>query len=289
MKADLHLHTWYSDGTEAPAEMIRRAARLGFGAAGITDHDTVDGIPEAMEEGKRLGVLVIPGVEVTSRLGPVEIHMLLYFNPACGSGAGWRHPDLKAELAEQNRNRTNRIRGIVQRLSDLGVPLKADDVLHLAARSERGEGAPIAAGRPHVARALVAAGAASSVDDAFRRYLRRGAPAFVDKERPEAVRVLDLARRAGGLAILAHPGIACDDRLPDDLRRLGVDGIEAIHSRHSGEARERYLRFAREHGLLATGGSDCHGALKGEPLLGTMEFAGEELDAFLARVRALPS
>jgi predicted metal-dependent phosphoesterase TrpH len=289
VKADLHLHTWHSDGTEAPSEMVARAAALGFGAVAVTDHDTVDGVAEALEEGRRRGVCVVPGAEVTSRFGGTELHMLLYFNPACGPGAGWRHPELAAELARQGGHRVARVRRMAARLQELGVRVEAEEVLALAGRPGRPGGPSVAVGRPHVARALVAAGAASSIDEAFQRYLRKGAPAFVDKERLEVGAVLALARRAGGLAVLAHPGIARNDRLPEELLRLGVDGIEAVHSRHPKAARERYLRFAREHGLLATGGSDCHGNLKGEPLLGTVEFSGEELETFLARARALPS
>lgn len=288
MKADLHLHTWCSDGTESSAEMVARAARLGFGAVGITDHDTVEGIPEALEAGRRHGVTVVPGVEMTSRLGATELHLLLYFNPSCRPGTGWQHPDLLAELARQGARRADRVRGIARRLSELGVAVSAEEILRLAARPGREEGDPAAVGRPHVARALVAAGAASSIDDAFRRYLRRGAPAFVDKERTEVSSVLALARRIGGVSVLAHPGIARNESLPEELRRLGVDGIEAIHSRHPRAARERYLRFAMEHGLLVTGGSDCHGNLKGESLLGIVEFSGKELGRFLERVRALP-
>ena len=289
MKADLHLHTWCSDGTESPSEMVGRAARLGFGVVGVTDHDTIAGVAEAMEAGNRLGVIVIPGAEVTSRLGEVELHMLAYFNPACGPGAGWRHSEFVAELARYGAYRVERVHRIARRLNELGVLVKAEEILRLAVRPGSDSDIPAAVGRPHVARALVAAGAASSIDDAFYRYLRRGAPAFVDKERAEVSAVIALAHRAGGIAVLAHPGLARNENLPEDMRRAGVDGIEAIHSRHSPLARQRYLRFAKEHGLLATGGSDCHGNLKGEPLLGAIEFSGEVLNLFMERVRALPS
>lgn len=288
MKADLHLHTWFSDGTDSPSEMVARAASLGYGAVAITDHDTLAGVTEALEEGQRRGVLVVPGAEVTSRQGGVELHMLIYFNPACRPGAGWRHPDLAAELAKHAAHRVSRVRRIAHRLNELGVPLKAEEVLRLAARPGAAPGEPVAVGRPHVARALVAAGAASSIDDAFYRYLRRGAPAFVDKDRAEASAIISLAHRVGGLAVFAHPGLARNEQLPEELRRAGVDGIEAIHSRHSEASRQRYLRFGEEHGLLVTGGSDCHGRLKGAPLLGTVDFSGEALDRFLRRVNSLP-
>lgn len=289
MKADLHLHTWFSDGTDSPSEMIARAAGLGFGAVGITDHDTVAGIPEAIEAGRHHGVLVLPGTEVTSRHGGVELHMLLYFNPEGRPGVGWRHPDLVAELARHGAHRIERVHRIAGRLNELGVAVSPEAILRQAERPGAGPGDPSAVGRPHVARALVAAGAATSIDDAFSRYLRRGAPAFVDKERAEASAIIALAHRVGGIAVFAHPGLARNEQLPEELRRAGVDGIEAIHSRHTEAARQRYLRFGKEHGLLVTGGSDCHGQLKGAPLLGTVEFCGEALERFLERVRALPS
>ena len=289
MKADLHLHTWYSDGTESPSEMVGRAARLGYGAVAIADHDTVAGVPEALEAGHRLGVLVIPGSEITARHAGVELHMLVYFNPACGERSGWRHPEMLAELALYAAHRLERARRIVDRLKSLGVAVGLEDVVRLASRPAPAPPDPTAVGRPHVARAMVAAGGATSIDDAFQRYLRRGASAWVDKERAEAAHVIALVHRVGGLVVMAHPGLARNENLPDELRRLGADGVEAIHSRHPPTVRRRLMRFAREHDLLATGGSDCHGNLKGEPLLGSVELVGEPLELFLKRVRKLPA
>ena len=276
MKADLHLHSNYSDGTDSPAELIARAAQARFDVVAVTDHDTIDGITEAIDAGGRLGVKVVPGVEITAQWSRHELHLLAYFSPNGGDGRGWRHPDLIEELRRSARCREDRAAGIVQRLNDLGISLAMDDV-----RRQVGKGT---IGRPHIAAALVARNRVSSPAQAFNEFLKRGRPGWVDKPRPEARDAIALVHRVGGIVALAHTGLLPDPEILSDLPAEGIDGVEVYHSRHSPSQAARFLDFARQHQLLTTGGSDCHGMLKGEPLMGRVEFTGKDLDQFLARI-----
>ncbi|MBI4028063.1 MAG: PHP domain-containing protein [Verrucomicrobia bacterium] len=289
MKADLHLHSNYSDGTESPAEVVARAARLRIDVVAVTDHDTVAGTAEAMEAGRRLGVRVVPGAEITARFHNQELHLLAYFRAESRDDAGWRHPDLLRELEYSVRQRALRARKIVEKLNHLGVSMTMEEVLQATARlanapESSGQRVTAALGRPHIAAALLAAKHVSSMEEAFARYLKKGRPAWVDKERAEAEVIIALVHRAGGIAILAHPGLLRDGNIPHRLREWGMDGVEVYHSRHSAAQAAHFRRWTVENGLLVTGGSDCHGMLKGEPLMGHVELRGEELERFFARL-----
>jgi predicted metal-dependent phosphoesterase TrpH len=262
MFADLHLHTCFSDGTYAPEEVARHAGRLGFVAVAITDHDTVEGCMRMAAACALNRLEFVPGTELTAEHNGYELHLLGYFLDT-------QHPRLLGELARFQNVRQNRIREMVARLNRLQIPLAADSVFALAnCRSP---------GRPHVARALVQAGYCGTLDEAFDRFLKKHRPAWVPKYRMSATTAVELLHEAGGLAVMAHPGLNRNDGLIPEMASAGIDGLECFHTKHSPAATENYLRLARQHRLLVTGGSDCHGLSKGRPLIGSVRLPYEHV------------
>jgi predicted metal-dependent phosphoesterase TrpH len=268
--ADLHLHTRYSDGTFTPRELVQHAARLGFAAIAVTDHDTLDAIPEALAAGKEFGVEVIPGVEITSRVGTQELHMLAYL-----FGDSWRDAALRSVLDHATRVREQRVEQFVAKLNELGVELTVEDVY---AGSDCGT-----VGRPHVALALQKRGHVSSVDEAFTRFLKRGKPAYVERYRMDAAETIGHIKRAGGIAVFAHPGLNSLDARIREMVDQGLGGIEVWHSRHSPSQIEHYLQMVEALSVCATGGSDCHGAGRDGMLLGKIKLPYERVDALKQR------
>ena len=268
--ADLHLHTRYSDGSYTPEELVREAAGHKFAAIAVTDHDTLDAIPESLYAGEEFGVEVIAGVEVTCRVETQEIHMLAYL-----FGDAWRNESLHAVLDHSKRVREQRVTQFVAKFNELGVPLTLQDVQSC---SDCGT-----VGRPHVAMALQRRGFVSSVDEAFDRFLKRGKPAFVERYRMTVAEAIGHIKRAGGVAVLAHPALnRVDPQLPNMVDQ-GLDGLEVWHSRQSPAQTEHYLALAKRLDLLPTGGSDCHGTVRGQPLLGTVKLPYEHVAALKER------
>ncbi len=243
-RADLHTHTRYSDGLLTPAELVARAHAAGISALAVTDHDSIDGLPEAMAAGSELGIEVVSGVELSVTAGGQEIHLLGYGFDAANQG-------LKAHLDRFRDVRMRRGRAIVEALNGLGIPLAMEDVLAFARDG--------VVGRPHVAKALVKRRLVASYEDAFARYLCDEGPAFVAKPLFPALQGIALIHAAGGLAVLAHPGTRVEGEVIQQLIRAGLDGIETIHPSHSSALTRRYEDLAHRYGLLETGGSDYHG------------------------------
>lgn len=267
MPADLHLHTRHSDGTYTPAELVARARELGLTTIALTDHDTVEGCPEAAAACAAAGLDFIPGAEFTAETGGREVHILGYFLDLA-------HAGLLAELHAAQEVRRRRIHEMVRRLNGRGLALTAQAVFDLAAcRSP---------GRPHVARALVAGGFVRDLDEAFEKYLKKDRPAWVPKKKLSAARAIALIHAAGGVAVMAHPGLNHDDGLVPRVAALGLDGLECQHPKHGEAAVGKYRRLAGELGLVATGGSDCHGQSRQRPTLGTVRLD----DAQVAALRA---
>ena len=271
--ADLHLHTFFSDGTYTPEELAAHASAQGLSAVALTDHDTVDGCPRMAAACAANGLEFIPGAELTSEYKGKEFHILGYWLDTAA-------PALLSRLSGFQAVRTSRIRDMVQRLNQRGIPLTAEAVFAIANCR--------APGRPHVARALVEGGHCATYDEAFERFLKKGRPGWVPKAKMEAATTIELIHAAGGAAVLAHPGLYHADRLIPELAAAGLDGLECWHTRHAADASASYARVAAELGLVATGGSDCHGMAKGEPLIGRVRLPYRQVTALYAR-RAVPA
>ena len=275
---DLHTHTAFSDGSQTPTELVEEAAAIGLAAIAVTDHDTVDGLPEALAAGERLGVDVVPGVEINLEHDQVTMDMLGYFL------AGMPTRELQAELAELRVYREERNARMVARLAELGLPLDPDD---LAAASENG-----VVGRPHIGEAMVRRGYVSSISEAFKLYLRRGAPAWVDRRRLALGPALKLLRASGALPVLAHPGIIRTDAaglnaIVRDAARGGMAGIECYYPLHDEETVARCLGLAAKYALVPTGGSDYHGTVKPKARLGAASFGAPVPDEVLTDLRCI--
>jgi predicted metal-dependent phosphoesterase TrpH len=270
--ADLHLHTYFSDGTFSPEELAGHGVRLGFAALALTDHDSVEGCTRMAEVCEAAGITFIPGTELTAEHEDTELHVLGYF-------VDTQNQKLLTEMARFQVVRQNRIREMVARLNELNMPLKAESVFALANCKSPG--------RPHVARALVKAGLVANSDEAFERFLKKNRPAWVPKAKISALEAIELVHQAGGLAIMAHPGLNRTDDVIPAMVDAGLDGIECFHTRHSTVMTERYLEIADKFHLLVTGGSDCHGFSKGKPLIGTIKLPYEHVEKlFAAKKRA---
>jgi predicted metal-dependent phosphoesterase TrpH len=268
MFADLHLHTHFSDGTYSPEELVSHGHRHHLSALALTDHDTVEGCERMARACQASGIEFIPGTELTAEHDDTELHILGY----CLDTNNER---LLAEIGKFQTVRQNRIREIVARLNKMGVPLKVEAVFALANCH--------APGRPHVARAMVAAGLCRSLDEAFDRFLKKNRPAWVPKAKMTSAEAIDLIHHAGGVAVMAHPVLnRADDAIPG-MVEAGLDGIECFHTKHSTAISEHYLEIADRFNLLVTGGSDCHGMSKGKPLIGTVRLPYQHVEKLRER------
>ncbi len=265
--ADLHLHTFFSDGTFTPEELVERASKLGFAAIALTDHDTVEGCERAAAACAVANIEFITGTELTAEHADTEVHILAYF-------VDTQNEPLLTRIAGFQSVRQNRIREMVAALNKLGIPLKAESVFALANCKSPG--------RPHVARALVKEKLIGNLDEAFERYLKKGRPAWIPKTKMSALESVELIHQAGGLAVMAHPGLNRTDEIIPDLVAAGLDGIECFHTKHSTAMAERYLEIAEKYHLLVTGGSDCHGFSKVKPLIGTVKLPYDHVERMKA-------
>ena len=241
---DLHVHSTASDGSLAPEAVVKRAMAAGLRAIGLTDHDTVGGIPEALAAGERFGVRVIAGCEFSAAAPWGEMHVLGYFLPSSSA-------PLEAFLERCRADRVRRAQLMVERLQGLGVSLSFDSVLN----ESRGG----AVGRPHVARAIVRHGGAIDLGDAFDRFLGRGRPAFVEKTLPAFCTVSELVHAEGGLVSVAHLKERGTRAFIERLKGEGLDAVETRHPSHDPDLRARLTDITLKLGLLRTGGSDWHG------------------------------
>ncbi len=266
--ADLHLHTNFSDGTYTPEELAAFGRQHGLAAMSLTDHDTIGGCARMATACQAVGIEFISGSELTAELNGNELHLLGYFIDI-------HNPKLLAEMSRFQTVRQNRIREMVARLNQLNIPLHDDAVFALANC--------LSPGRPHVARALIQAGFCKSLDEAFNRFLKKNKPAWVPKFKVSALDAIALIHQAGGVAVMAHPGLNRTDDIIPDLVAAGLDGLECFHSKHSTVTAEHYLMLADQHRLLVTGGSDCHGMNKGKPLIGTVKLPYEHVERLKER------
>jgi predicted metal-dependent phosphoesterase TrpH len=266
---DLHTHSTVSDGSEPPERICELAAEAGCSAVALTDHDSLAGLRPAAETAGRVGITLVLGCEVSCTKpapppgsGPVSgsVHVLVYFvEDAPGP--------LADELAAMRADRAERNRGLVARLAELGAGIDYEAMVEQAGGEE-------GLGRPHFARALVRAGAAEDIDNAFGRWLAEGRPAYVPKARTSVARIVQLAEASGAVAVRAHPlSLGLEPRalghLAAELAESGLCGIEAIYGAYGAEERRLLCDIAARAGLVATGGSDYHGSFKPGLCVGT--------------------
>ena len=268
MFADLHLHTFFSDGTYSPEEMVSEARRTGLGAIALTDHDTVEGCARAATACAGVGIEFIAGTELTAEQNDHELHILGYYLDTSNQ-------ELLSEIGRFQEVRQNRIREMVTRLNEVDIPITEEAVFALANCHSPG--------RPHVARALVKAGLCGSLDEAFERFLKKNRPAWVPKFKMSAGDAIRLIHRAGGVAVMAHPGISHNDSVIPSMVEAGLDGLECFHTKHSTAISEHYMEMADQFKLLVTGGSDCHGMSKGKPLIGTIKVPYQHVEKLKER------
>jgi 3',5'-nucleoside bisphosphate phosphatase len=271
---DLHLHTTASDGLLDPEILVGRAAAAGLTTIAVTDHDTVAGVAAAQATGAGIGVRVIAGIEITAVESGRDVHILGYFVDVSSA-------PLAAFLVSQRQDRLRRVRAMAERLAALGLPIDVEPLLEAAQAGTR------SIGRPAIADALVAAGHAASRNDAFARLLGRGKPAFVPRAGTSGTEVIATIHAAGGIASLAHPGIANDDGLIPPLVEAGLDAIEVWHSDHTPAHQQHYFALAERLGVGKSGGSDYHGdGVHRACTLGGVTLPDAEFERLQARVGA---
>jgi predicted metal-dependent phosphoesterase TrpH len=244
-KADLHIHTTYSDGKLSPREAVEIAKGKKLVSLSITDHDTYKGFFEARKVADELEIELIPGVEITSTLGDKEAHLLAYyFDPDTNY--------LENFLSSQRNARKNRIKGIIKTVQKAGLDVDYDEVWAEA------NGANI--GRPHLARVLAQKGYVSSPKEAFIRYLSNQKLGSIENTYPDYKEVIEIVKNVGGACVVAHPGKMYTSEEMNAFIEAGIDGIECIHPSHNYALQKKYTELCAEHGLLMTGGSDTHEA-----------------------------
>jgi 3',5'-nucleoside bisphosphate phosphatase len=277
---DLHVHSNASDGTDAPADVVRRAAAAGLDVLALTDHDTQAGVAEA-RAALPGGLVLVPGMELSCDLDGRSVHLLAYlFDPA--------NPALAAETARVRDDRVYRAQAMTERLAALGTGVTWEQVTAIAGDA--------VVGRPHLARALADAGAIASPADAFTgEWIGDGGRAFVDRYAPGLTRAVQLVNAAGGVPVLAHPrspGYEIPDEVIEELAGAGLAGIEVFHFDHDAAQRERLTELARLLDLIVTGGSDDHGSFPAGGAvslgLGSSTTPPEQYERLLARAKDQP-
>lgn len=242
-RADLHIHTNFSDGYYSPTEILEMSSHKGFIAISITDHDNVDGTKVALAESVNYGITVIPGVELSAQLDEKEIHVLGYFFDP-------HNRQLNEYLNNFRRQRIQRASKIIGKLNSLGFEITIEDVLNKAGNA--------AVGRPHIAETMVDLGLVNNYYSAFNRYIGDNESACVNKENIPLEDAVKLIKEAGGLSFLAHPGNLIDDIIEDTIK-TGIDGIEVIHPSHNSKQVKHFRSIANRYYILTSGGSDYHG------------------------------
>ncbi len=270
---DLHTHTTASDGQLAPAELVRKALAIGLSALAVTDHDTMSGIEEALSEAAGHDLEVIPGVEISTDIASEEVHILGYY-------VDHQAPALRRQLALLRESRRERARKIVARLTQMGLALSWERTCEYA------HGPSV--GRPHIAQAMVQAGHVATVDEAFRRYIGRRGPAYVERFKLPTREAVQAILSAGGIPVLAHP-LYATHHVPN-LAAQGIAGLEVYYSGYTETDCEALNALASRFGLIATGGSDFHGesVLPGHDL-GSVAIPAiviEQLHAYRAALRS---
>jgi predicted metal-dependent phosphoesterase TrpH len=263
--ADLHVHTYLSDGTFSPLKVVEYSKAKGLDAIAITDHDCVAGITPAIRAGKSIGLEVIPGVELTAELEEAEIHILGYF-------IDWQDRSFVEKLDEISNVRRERAKKILKKLKEHKVNIPEEELFEFSG--------PGSVGRLHIANLLLKKGFVSSLSEAFSRYIGDKGCCYVKKFKLSPAEAVEMIKKVGGIPVLAHPktinieGKTIEDILKE-LVRDGIKGVEVYHSDHSPKDENELKALADEYHLLVTGGSDCHGFGKKEVLIGKVKISYE--------------
>ncbi len=253
--ADLHLHTYFSDGTYSPADLIFESIKVGLSCIAVVDHDSVKGIGLTLKAARDKNIEVLPGVELTCEYNSLEVHILGYL-------IDYKNKDLQKTLESLKNNRIQRIYKIVAKLNSLGIGLKTETVFDIAKDGT--------VGRLHVARAMVREGFVSSPAEAFHKYIGEKCPAYVAGFRLTPPEAIKLIKDVGGIPVLAHPySLGCNELLPTFVD-YGIMGLEVYYPEHTKSMVDNYLNFTKKFNLLVTGGSDCHGLAKPEVKIGSI-------------------
>lgn len=247
-RADLHIHSYYSDGKFSPVSVLERAKKSEINMISITDHDTVYGVAETIENCKKYGVEVIPGIEFSSDLDNREVHILGYF-------IDYENKILEEYVQNFRKTRIIRIRKMIKRLYNLGCKIDANSFIKNIASN-------VSIGRPHLANEMVRVGFVKNYVEAFVRFIGDRKPAYVKKENPDVKIIIKLIRKLKGISFVAHPGKSIDEKSLIQLKDSGINGIEVFHPSHSVESTKNFLNFAKQNDLLISGGSDFHGVLR---------------------------
>ena len=258
--ADLHIHTYYSDSTFMPEEVVDHAFKKGLAAIAICDHDCVDGIEPCTRLGLGFGIEVIPGIELTVEKEEAEIHILGYF-------IDWRDEEFRKSMKILQDARIERIHQMVGKLQAEGISIKADEIFKLAGKGT--------VGRLHVARAMLNTGKIKNFKQVFEKYIGFLKPCYVSNVKFTPREAIGSILKVGGVPVLAHPQVMGKDEYIPELMEYGLKGIEVYHTDHNESAIKHYEDLAKRYGLLMTGGSDCHGMGKGRPLIGTVRIPYE--------------
>jgi predicted metal-dependent phosphoesterase TrpH len=254
--ADLHVHTFFSDGTYSPEELISETAKHGLSAVAVVDHDTVDGIEAVREAAKTKDIEILPAIELTAEYEGIEIHILGYL-------INHKNEALKQMLTQLKANRVERVYKIIDKLNLMGVKLNPQVVFELAKKGS--------VGRLHIARAMAQEGLVNSIFEAFRRYIGDKCPAYVCGFRLSPYEAISLIENVGGVPVLAHPYTIGSNELIPELVKGGLKGLEVYYPEHSPSMVKFYSDLAKKLNLLVTGGSDCHGFAKPEVKIGSVK------------------
>lgn len=269
--ADLHIHTFYSDGACSPQEVVEEAHQQGLSCIAITDHDTIDAITPALEAAKKYNMEVIPAIELSTEINGKDIHVLGYL-------FDYQNRELKEILESNQADRVERMGKMIGRLKELGV--KDIELKEVCARVQSKS-----VGRPHLAAALVEKGIVRDMKEAFDKYLAEGAPAYVSKFKQTPFEAIALIKKTGGIAVLAHPMLTQIDELIPRLVREGLGGLEVYYPNCLPSIVEFYERIAQKHNLVMTGGSDAHGKAKKHTYIGKLKIPYELVERLKERIK----
>lgn len=245
--SDLHLHTSHSDGKFTTVQLLEKVNKVGLKCISIVDHDTINGIDEAVSLGKKMDIEVIPGIELSSILGDLDVHIIGYF-------IDHKNENLLEHLTIFREERLKRAKRIIDNLHKLKVPLDYESVLAQAQNA--------VLGRPHIANAMVENGFVSSYQEAFNQYIKNGGPAYEAKYSFSPKQAISLINKCGGVSFIAHPGCYLGEDAISELINTEIDGIETVHPGHSPQTTESLKKIAHTYFLLESGGSDFHGGLR---------------------------